>query len=338
MLFSSEWSGRKANHKERLMSKSRRWTITVNNPVYDGEVQLQALGGIYRNVVMAVWQLERGEEKNTPHWQAYCEWRNPVRLKTVQDCWGTGCHAEASKGNRRSNVAYASKEETRAEITYYYPDRATVETMCLEKPGKRNDIAELRDAILEGKDYMNCWMSHAIQMAKFPRMYSNLINIRRPIAQEDRELILCYGDPGTGKTRWVMEQCDHESMWCTPIGGGQWFDGYDKQPDVVFDDMAGAASGRRLDDCLRLFDPYGVQRVPVKGGYRWWNPKRIFITTNIHPRGWWKWKSRQIQYKALQRRFSRILHFTEGPVAEDLDITEFFDDWEKYWQAPLCPD
>jgi hypothetical protein len=67
----------------------------------------------------------------------------------------------------------------------------------------------------------------------------------------------------------------------SPDCTGQWFDGYDKHEDVIFDDMdVDTKLPRAL--FLKLFDRYPM-KVPVKGGFRDWVPKRVFITSNDSP-------------------------------------------------------
>jgi len=113
-----------------------------------------------------------------------------------------------------------------------------------------------------------------------------------------------------------------------------WFDGYEQQPVVVLDDFNGASSHLKLDDLLRLIDPWCCERVPYKGGFTWWCPDKIYITTNIHPFNWYKYENREIHYKALQRRITSIRLFSlqEDSVKYDCDNFEgtcdFYNDME----------
>ena len=68
---------------------------------------------------------------------------------------------------------------------------------------------------------------------------------------------------------------------------------------------SGSSSKTRLDTVLRLLDRY-IERVPIKGSHSWWTPKRVYVTTNIHPWDWYEWAGREAQYPALQRRFTQL--------------------------------
>jgi len=77
---------------------------------------------------------------------------------------------------------------------------------------------------------------------------------------------------------------------------------------VLIDDFSGAASHIRLQNLLRITDRYPMS-VPVKGGFVNWAAQRIYITTNIHPRAWYDWSTREEQYTALVRRFTTVVYF-----------------------------
>jgi hypothetical protein len=85
-----------------------------------------------------------------------------------------------------------------------------------------------------------------------------------------------------------------------------WFDGYDGHTAALLDDFAGKFSKFSLNNLLRLLDRYKVQ-FPIKGGYTFFQPRRIFLTTNIHPREWYDWTTREVQYPALSRRITRVV-------------------------------
>lgn len=48
--------------------------------------------------------------------------------------------------------------------------------------------------------------------------------------------------------------------------------------------------------------------MPVKGTHCWFNPEVIYITTNLHPRDWYKWTGREEQEVALRERFQDNFH------------------------------
>lgn len=136
---------------------------------------------------------------------------------------------------------------------------------------------------------------------------------------DDIEVHLFIGEPGTGKTRKAYEL--FPDIYAFPIGPQLWADGYMGQPDVLIDDFSGQM---RLVDTLRFLDRYPIQ-IPRKGGFTWWCPNTIIITSNNHPSTWYKWEDRTSQEKALKRRIHHIWDFDAtdprdgGPVHLDAD-------------------
>lgn len=142
-----------------------------------------------------------------------------------------------------------------------------------------------------------------------------------PVRETELEVTILIGKPGTGKTRACYDL--FPDLWAFPIGKELWSDGYAGQPVVLLDDFSGQM---RLVDTLRLLDRYPIQ-IPRKGGFNWWCPERILITTNLHPKEWYDWSKRADQQIALRRRIHVMLDFdnfapTGGP--SELEIKDFW--------------
>lgn len=86
--------------------------------------------------------------------------------------------------------------------------------------------------------------------------------------------------------------------------GGTWFDGYDGHDCVLFDDFTGDI---KFCYFLQVIDRY-LPRVPVKGGFTPWTPKRIYITSNIAPNLWYP-DTTPYQKEALLRRIHQTVMF-----------------------------
>lgn len=63
------------------------------------------------------------------------------------------------------------------------------------------------------------------------------------------------------------------------------------------------------------------------GGFVWWNPDTIYLTSNAHPMNWYDYSKRQDKELALRRRFTKILEFTE----DDDIITHTAEGIKIYW-------
>jgi hypothetical protein len=191
--------------------------------------------------------------------------------------------------------------------------------------GSRTDLELFRDAILhpqcdpvELESYL--WTHFPHQMARYPRMYQSLrdnvngVPGATPRVRTNLKVTLLIGDPGTGKTRYAFESFTDAKTgvingFILPANNGTtWFDGYHGQNHALIDDFSGEV---RLNFLLQLLDIYPL-KVPVKGGFVWWRPQNVYITTNIHPRLWYNWSNRESQYDALARRFHSIRYFPTG--------------------------
>jgi hypothetical protein len=113
-----------------------------------------------------------------------------------------------------------------------------------------------------------------------------------------------WGRTGAGKTRAVFDNVPSpEDIYVHP--GGQWFDGYDGQPIVLFDDFGG--SEFKLTYFLKLLDRYPMQ-VPIKGGFVSWIPKEVYITSNRNPLEWYP-NAHGEHVNAMFRRFTNNVRF-----------------------------
>lgn len=145
--------------------------------------------------------------------------------------------------------------------------------------------------------------------------YRRSINAYRSLHAEHRNwvcnVVVYWGATGTGKTRAVWEHAaSPEDIWVYP--GNGWFDGYDGQPIVLFDDFSG--SEFKIQYLLKLLDRYPMQ-VPIKGDFVNWAPREIFITSNKDPNDWYA-NALPEHVRALFRRFTTQQYFEPLPENE----------------------
>ncbi len=298
----------------------RAWVGTINNPAEDSLLSRLTREPVLPDGVSYIaFQLEKGE-KGTPHYQVYIEFTTARYNKWVQKHIAKGFWA-TREGTPVQAMVYATKDdETRVEGPWI------IGTIS-KGAGSRTDLVDFKDAIRSGKRKRDLWESHTVQMAKYRHMYDDLRRCHRPKRTEELVVALLVGKTGTGKTYSVHTAWEEGGYWDLPVSGGRmWFDGYDGETNVLFDDFAGKMSKVPLCMLLRILHEYPIQ-VEVKGSFVWWMPTNIAITTNFHPREWYDWTRREEQYNALCRRIHQVTIFDEG------ERTTLYDDEELqvYW-------
>jgi len=307
----------------RSSAKARAWCFTENSPEdskFHG-AEREGLAAFAPGVRFIVYQLKRGEAEHHDHYQGYIELLTSRPLVWLRNNISSSAHWEIRRGSQDEAIRYCQKADTRVRGPFLFGEASA-------GAGSRTDLVSFRDAIKEGKKRSDLFEAFPAMMARYPRFYDTFMRTRRPAVTLDFKVILLYGETGIGKTRWVHEHWTNKpgGFWDLPvITSGMWFDGYDGEAYVLFDDFAGAASKVSLTTLLRLLDRYPIQ-VPVKGSFVWWHPRRIAITTNVHPNQWYKWTGRKSSYLALKRRFTKIYQFMDG---QRLNCLPDWMDWEE---------
>lgn len=273
--------------------KKRGWIITINNISDDGLQELKAKLVSRKTIRFVCGQLEIGES-GTRHWQGYCEFSGPVGLQTVRKVFPR-CHAESRRGTPQEARAYCSKEETRAGEFW---EHGSMPEERAKRQGARNDLIAVRDAVRGGAGVRELIENHTTTYARFPRFVDRVLMEYSGRRNWKTEVRVYVGPTGCGKTSSAVEE--FPDIWFKPDGA--WFDGYNGERNVIFDDFRGGRDcGITFAFLLRLLDRYRMA-VPVKGAFVNWAPHLIIITSNCEPRSWYPWED----YAPLERRIDTL--------------------------------
>jgi len=285
-------------------SLAKRWCFTVNNPTVDVP---------YNETVMnyLVWQHEVGEQ-GTPHIQGYVELRNSMRM--------SGLHRLT--GLERAHFIVSSRKATAAQNTAYCRKEGGTGGGIWGEPspgsGDRTDLRRLADAIRDApmetldSEFDECVIRYA----------SGIKYLRGVIYREMRgsdwrepQLLVYWGPSGVGKSR--RARLVDPDLYNIPVHecGTTWFDGYEGQKTLLFDDFAG---GVRYAQMLRFTDGYALQ-VQTKGGFVTLNHEMVIITSNKRPENWYSYDVQSVGEEAfaLLRRlyeFGNVLLMTRDDV------------------------
>lgn len=256
-----------------------------------------------------------------------------MRFSAVKKLLRTG-HWEPAMGTSANNTHYCTKPVVDCLCSHCasQPVRLagpwTHGTPGQDDKGvsQRTDLIKLRDAIKSGKRKRDLFEGDLmVPAARYARFVDEVYKIYQPPPHQNRTVTLLYGPTGCGKTREVYDDCG-DDLWETPIDSACWYDGYDGHEDALFDEFSGEMPLKAL---LRITHEYRA-RIPIKHGYVWWNARRVFITTNVHPREWYDWSTRESQYPALRRRVTLLVTWRSDGTGRTLHLPDS-DGAERFW-------
>lgn len=299
------------------MAQLRNVCFTLNDP--EGLIEFTD------EMEYLVFQEEIGESGNY-HFQGYCEFKTRVRMNRAKALLGGDTvHLEPRRGTAEQAISYCKKADSRLAHAepYEYGEP--------KQQGKRIDLEAFKNEVMAGKKKRDLIDDHVAIIARYPKFYEQLTMMNRPTRTTELVVTLLIGDTGLGKTRSIMDSYgSDDDFYVAPLNNGtMWYDTFDGHTKVLLDDFGGASSHISLCSLLRLLDRYPVL-VPTKGSHTWWLPNKVFVTTNIMPKDWYKWENRGEQYKALARRFHKvILYYTPLSSLDPGHVTQDSLWWQE---------
>ena len=287
---------------------SKYWCFTENANAEQFYDDLESLMMEQPAIKYICGQLEKASTGQL-HFQGYVQLDRSRRLGFVKNWVSETAHFEKQRGSNEQARDYTKKSDTREKPFIEYGAFIAGKG----RKGSRNDIHTLRDRIKSGATQReliedDTMVKTFAKYIKFADRVRTLYPPTRDVA--NFKVSLYFGEPGGGKTRKAKEE--NPGLYDVPLSNGTlWLDGYDGHKVALLDDFAGKMSKISLTNTLRFLDRYPVQ-VPIKGGFVWWVPEHVIITTNIHPRAWYEWKNRSDHWQALKRRIHEVIVFEHG--------------------------
>lgn len=170
------------------------------------------------------------------------------------------------------------------------------------KPGSRNDIKALKEAVMNGGEILDMIDDETIKNYQHMKIAEKLIPYYKPKRNKEAVQVLWfYGSAGSGKTVCAWDL--YEDSLYEPLSS-KWFDGYQGEETILIDDFR--EDWIRYDDLLKLLDRYPIKK-ECKGGMVWLRHKRIVITAPMHPGCYYNHMNED--NKQLLRRITEIREF-----------------------------
>lgn len=274
-------------------NRVRNFVFTLNNPPED-ETTLPVRND--PRVRYLVYGRETAPTTGTRHLQGYVELSSQLSFAVARELV-PGAHLEARRGTARQAQEYCKKDGDWHE-----------QGEC-SNPGKRKDIDLAAEMVREGCSTRELAEAHPSTFVRYHKGFAALRAALAPVRSWVPDVKVYWGGTETGKTRRAYAESTAPFVWMPQMG--KWFDGYEGQKDVIFDEFRGQLPFGML---LNLLDRYEC-RVEYKGGSCQFSPEQIIITSPKHPRDWYTDLTDNDKYEQLERRINKGIVHLLPPLA-----------------------
>lgn len=307
----------------------RRWKVTCWRAPEDIRADVDRFRSDIR---YAVWQMEKCPKTKKIHWQCFFWFHQPrgraFILNMLNDprAWTTVLkYTDTNEVQRK----YCMKEYTRVKCNDGSSGPFEIGTWGEEAPrqGARNDVHKVRRKILDdnatfGELVRDDQLGNtAMRMVQGIKMAVRAATEDKASDRRTVHVSFFYGATGTGKTYDAINQATviagtqgkrgvHIQPTPDEAGGKVWWDFYERQPCVIFDDWCGDEV--RISQLLRWLDG-NLCRLNVKGDSALACYTNVWITSNV-PLTEWTDQGKPLRdehRRALLRRIHRIVRYNK---------------------------
>lgn len=304
--------------------------LTINNPKDHGvthESIRDTLKSDFSTLRYFCMADEIGE-KQTYHTHLYVYFDSRVRFEKVKKSFPSA-HIDTANGTPEDNRAYVRKEgkwadtekaETRVDGTFEEEGEMPLQN------SKNTLMTRLYQLVTNG--WTDAEIIHSDP--EFISYLTDISRVRTTILNEhfkntrrlDLKVIYIFGETGTGKTRYVLDEHGDGSVY--KINSYEHpFDSYACQPVMLFDEYR---SQIRISDMLSYLDIYPVE-LPARYSNRVMCAEKIYFTSNWRLEDQYK----NIQdgdaesWKAFLRRIHEVWMFDGNEVKKFSSVQAYFD-------------
>lgn len=246
-----------------------------------------------------IFQVEKGEEEQTTHFQGFIIFTGSKRFRTVKNMLPFA-HLEKANGSNVQCREYCSKKDTRIDGPFEFGKFA--------EERERTDIKEFLELVKAGA-------TEEELMSLYPTLYLREINKLQAIysvnyKQYKRKcrninVTYIYGSSGVGKTSAVRNMLGLENSFWVHHYDNAMFTNYEFQDNLVFDEFSGKIPITQFNMMLNVepIELRGLNCVKY-GAYH-----NVYIISNYSPKELYKetQKTEPLIYQTFNRRLNTII-------------------------------
>nr|QJQ37754.1 replication-associated protein [Cressdnaviricota sp.] len=255
-----------------------------------------------REIRYLIMETEKGEQKERLHIQGFVRFSSLKSMENVKKFLGRDdTHLEPPYGKDQDSKKYCSKEKGKEWCKWY-------EIGTIASQGKRTDYDEFINDVREGMSLEDLYLNHSRIMLQNHSGAMHCIETLQETPDRDKsEVNVWYGASGSGKTTLAMMGKKKSECYfvCISNNNNLWFNGYNasRHKIVILDEFSNQIAG--IDKLKMLLDQFQNQ-VEKKGGFLFFNPPIINITSQRSPLHWFKEQPSREDMIALLRRCKSI--------------------------------
>lgn len=321
---------------------ARAWCLTIGN--------VEHPLAISDHIRYLCWQRERGSDSEYEHLQVYAEFDKPQRPPAaarhlgldIRESRGYSLHIAPRKGSQAQAIEYCSsafycrkhscgdsgpdfcrcgREESKGRVAGPWE----LGTKLGTRGGQRDNSVvsqgvEMRRLARSGasrQELTDNFPCMAIRYSKF--VDACLIEAMRNIPKIPPQVYWLHGPSGCGKSRLAAAVLPSDTYFKPP--DSKWFDGYDRQRVVVFNDLR--KSTFSFSYLLELFDRYRII-VETKGGHSVFNSPCVIVTCSKPPEELWA-EIGGTTNENVDQLLRRIKRCVSMPVPHDQALSLLYD-------------
>lgn len=260
----------------------------------------------------------------TPHLQGVLIAKAPCRLGALVREF-PGVHFEVMRGTEAQAVEYTKKDITNNNEAN--PDRFDRLDWDDRAQGSRTDLAAVAELVRQHPrlGVRACAAQMSTTFVKFHGGITALARALQPVPPliSERHVSWFFGPSGTGKSHTALTEAlaaaggDDTNVFIWTIANFKFPGNYGGEDYVVIDELRSNWEHFTFGRLLSLLDKYRCE-IEVKGGQVYWAPKRVWVTTPLHPQDFVTDEERRGNpqcIRQLERRIHLIREFRDFYVA-----------------------